>query len=37
MARFACDSSGTRGVVPAGHTSDQMLCPTCGEPVWPDD
>jgi hypothetical protein len=35
MPTWICDTCGATGEVPAGSTSDQVLCDTCGEPVLP--
>ena len=36
MATWTCDYCGETGQVPPGQTSDNVQCPTCGEPVLPD-
>lgn len=33
MARWVCDHCGATGEVPAGATSDDVVCDICGEPV----
>ena len=35
MATWVCDYCGQTGTTAAGETTDQVLCPTCGEPVMP--
>ncbi len=35
MARWTCDHCGSTGEVPAGETSDTVLCDRCGETVTP--
>ena len=34
--RWVCDTCGETGRVPDGRTPDEVLCPTCGEPVLED-
>ncbi len=36
MGSWHCDWCDTSGEVPAGHTSDHVLCDVCGEPVEPE-
>ncbi len=35
--RWICDSCGQTGATRPGITTDEVLCPTCGEPVLPDE
>jgi rubrerythrin len=35
MAEWVCDYCGTTGHTRPGETTDQVQCPTCGEPVVP--
>jgi uncharacterized Zn finger protein (UPF0148 family) len=35
--RWICDSCGQTGVTRFEATTDEVLCPTCGEPVVPDE
>lgn len=36
MAKWLCDCCGQTGMTSAGETTDQVLCPDCGEPVLPE-
>lgn len=35
--RWACDTCGATGEVPAGETVETLLCHVCGEPVTTAD
>jgi DNA-directed RNA polymerase subunit RPC12/RpoP len=35
MEQWVCDFCGQTGVTDDGETTDQVLCPDCGEPVTP--